>query len=395
MSWSYRALFARTEARTLALSCALGWLSFASYGLAIVLAVQSATGSFAVAGASVAAFSLGSALLAPLRGRFVDRRGPRAVAAFVGPHAAGLGLLVLGCATTDATWLLAGAAAVAGASAPPLIATARAVWPEVTGAELVRTGHAVNAALGDAAQVVGPALTGAVAAVASPVVALGLLIPGAAVGACLLASMQPQGARPPSPRTAHGVLAVLRESRGLQTIVICELAIGASLGALDVAASVVAEDAGATELAAIPLAAFAAGSVAASLWSGSERLARAAAWRYVAGSVAVAALLPLCLLAGSLGGVSLVLVAAGAGYGVLNVALFELIEDVVAADRVVEAFTWLTTWAGAGLAAGAVLAGHLGEHGASSALGAVAVPVAVAAGVAYARRFTLARVVRA
>ena len=55
-----------------------------------------------------------------------------------------------------------------------------------------------------------------------------------------------------------------------------------------------------------------AGSVAASLWSGSGRLRRRAAWRYVAGCFAVAAVLPLCLLTGSLGAVSLVLIAVGA-----------------------------------------------------------------------------------
>ena len=131
MSW-YRALFARRGARTVALSCALGWLSFSSYGLAIVLAVQAATGSFAVAGAAVGAFSAGSALLAPARGRFVDRRGPRAVACFAGPHAAALTLLVAGCAASQRSGLLVAAAALAGASVPPLIATARSLWPEST-----------------------------------------------------------------------------------------------------------------------------------------------------------------------------------------------------------------------------------------------------------------------
>ncbi|MDX6673414.1 MAG: hypothetical protein QOH11_832, partial [Solirubrobacteraceae bacterium] len=90
MSLSYCALFARTGTRAVALSCVLGWLSFAGYGLAIVLAVEAATGSFAVAGGAVAAFSAGSALFAPLRGRFVDRRGPRALAYFAPVHAAGL-----------------------------------------------------------------------------------------------------------------------------------------------------------------------------------------------------------------------------------------------------------------------------------------------------------------
>jgi len=161
---SYRALLARTGARAVAFSCALGWLSFSSYGLAIVLAVQAATGSFAVAGAAVGAFSAGAALLAPVRGRFVDRRGPRAVAVFAAPHAAALALLVLGCAASHSAALLVASAALAGACVPPLIATARSLWPAVAGPQLARAGHALNAVLGDLARVAGPALTGALAA---------------------------------------------------------------------------------------------------------------------------------------------------------------------------------------------------------------------------------------
>src|SRR3954449_1012548 len=105
---TYRALLARPGARALALACGLGWLSFGSYGLAVVLAVHAASGSFAASGAAVAAFSAGSGLLAPVRGRFVDARGPRALGLFAPVHAAGLALLVLGCA---GGW---GSAALAG-----------------------------------------------------------------------------------------------------------------------------------------------------------------------------------------------------------------------------------------------------------------------------------------
>jgi hypothetical protein len=61
----YRALLARGGARPLLLACALGWLAFTSYALAIILAVHAAGHSFGVAGAAVAAFAAGSGLAAP------------------------------------------------------------------------------------------------------------------------------------------------------------------------------------------------------------------------------------------------------------------------------------------------------------------------------------------
>jgi MFS family permease len=180
---SYRALFARPKTRALAAACGLGWLSFSSYGLAIVLAVEAATASFGAAGATVAAFTCGSAVLAPLRGRSVDRRGPRALLLFAPLHAIALVVLVIACASWHNRLALIVSGALAGAATPPLIATARAVWARVTGSELAQAGHALNAALGDVAQVVGPALTAIVAAATSPLVALALLIPGAVGGA--------------------------------------------------------------------------------------------------------------------------------------------------------------------------------------------------------------------
>ena len=57
------------------------------------------------------------------------------------------------------------------------------------------------------------------------------------------------------------------------------------------------------------------------------------------------------------------MLVAGACYGVLNVALFELLDDVVAPDRAVEALTWLTSLQGAGAAVGAAVAGGLGTGG--------------------------------
>jgi hypothetical protein len=147
-----------------------------------------------------------------------------------------------------------------------------------------------------------------------------------------------------------------------------------------------AADEGATELAAVPLVAFAVGSIAASVWSGRESLRLAATSRYLVGCLVVAAVLLLCLVTTSIGGLAVVLAGAGAGYGVLNVALFELLEEVVASDRAVEAFTWLTTWSGLGLAAGAAGAGQLASNRPQDALLLVALPAVAAAVVAGARR---------
>src|SRR3954464_7208411 len=118
---TYRALLARPGARALALACGRGWRSFGSYGLAIVLAVHAASGSFAAAGAAVAAFSAGSGLLAPVRGRLLDARGPRALALVAPVHAGGLALLVLGCVAGWSDPLVVVVAGVAGATCPPLI----------------------------------------------------------------------------------------------------------------------------------------------------------------------------------------------------------------------------------------------------------------------------------
>ncbi len=100
-------------------------------------------------------------------------------------------------------------------------------------------------------------------------------------------------------------------------------------------------------------------------------------------------MLPLCLAAPSLAGITAVLVVAGAGSGLQTVALFELLDDVVVSDRAVEALTWLTTCQGAGLAAGAAGAGQLARGGPSELLLHVVVPGIVAAVVALRRRTTL------
>lgn len=105
--------------------------------------------------------------------------------------------------------------------------------------------------------------------------------------------------------------------------------------------------------AAVPLAAFAVASMGAAWWSG--RAAGAGPRRRLAAGLALLG-----------GGSALALLAApatvavaGAGYGLLTVALLELLDGVAPPHRQVEAFTWLTSAQALGLALGSVSAGAL------------------------------------
>jgi hypothetical protein len=70
-----RIAFAR-EARRLAAGGLVGRFREAGTGLAIVLAVRGAAGSYAVAGTAGAAYLLAAAVSRPAHGRLIDKAGP-------------------------------------------------------------------------------------------------------------------------------------------------------------------------------------------------------------------------------------------------------------------------------------------------------------------------------
>ncbi len=306
----------------------------------------------------------------------MDRHGGAALLLFAGGYTLGLLLLVLGSVEHWRSEFLVLASLLAGMSVPPVIAVARARWPHVAGSDLARAGHAMNALLGEIGAVLGPAVTGGLAALVGPAAAL----------ASLLVSMGlPRHL--PQPGTRAG--GPLRASPGLRTLVISGLPLGLALGALTVAAPALAARHGAAELAALPLASFAAGSALGSLWAGQSTRAGGPARRYVAGFVGLAAVLPACLVAGSVVALAVVLLFAGVGYALVNVGLFELLDEVVPARNAVEALTWLTSAEGVGFAIGGALAGSLAATSLQAGFVVVAIAPGLGAAVAVRRRWTL------
>ena len=138
----------------------LAWLSTGAYAIALVLLVQGATHSYALAGAAEAANLIAGALSGPARGRALDRFGSRVVI----PRVALVRALTLG-----AMWPVAstgsGAAivALAGLAAPALPTAMRRQWQQLLGREDPRLQQAyafeVNAQV--AVFVIGPLLAAA------------------------------------------------------------------------------------------------------------------------------------------------------------------------------------------------------------------------------------------
>lgn len=412
MFMSYRALLARAGAPPLALACALGWLAFDGYSLAVLLAVHAASGSFSEAGAALAAFAAGSGIVAPFRGRLVDRRGPRGLAAFAVGHGLAAASLVVCCTLGVGTPLLLATSALTGALAPPLIATARVIWGSVAG-DLALTAYAMNGVLGDVGQLAGPALAGTAAAVLSPAGGFGVLAGFASAAALFVgiradhllpavtqrdcAQEREPGASESDPCVRASVPGIRRNgsgaltSPGFRTLVVGDVGLALAGGALDVAVTAMCARLATPEWAALPLASAAAGSVLASLWSGTGQLRRTAAWRYLTGCWLAATPLTLLLASASIAEAACAMAASGIGFGLLGVALYELLDDIVPAERSVEAFTWLTAAQAAGVAVGSTLAGQLSRTSTGVTFALVSGAALVTALVVSARHASLTR----
>src|SRR3982750_3268730 len=102
----YAALLRRREVRQILVASIIGRLPIGITGLAILLFVQDATGSFARGGAATACYVIGLASMAPALGRLIDRQGPRFTLLASGLiFPAALGALVLAVNHGARAWL--------------------------------------------------------------------------------------------------------------------------------------------------------------------------------------------------------------------------------------------------------------------------------------------------
>ncbi|HSK55595.1 MAG TPA: MFS transporter [Jiangellales bacterium] len=378
---SYRRLVALAGPRYVVLAF-LARLPMAMSQLGTLLLVSSATGRYAAGGLASGALALGTAVGAPVAGTLADRWGQRPVVAVqsVGAASGLVGIVLLVGAGTAMPAVVTTAAAT-GLLVPQVGPLARVRWPALVrrraggDPRLVSTAFSYESAADEASFVLGPALVGGLVALVDPAVAL-------VVAAVLLATFGTAFALHPTARIAHSV-----QGRGtaggrlltpeLAVLVAAMGGIGVVFGGTQTGLTVLATEAGTPGLAGVVYGLLGVGSAAAGVataWVparfGHER-------RLVASSAAMVLLAAPLLLVQSLAAAAFVVTALGLAVAPAMISAYSTAERLVPGHRAGAAMTLLASGAVVGYAAGAAVAGRLGDLAGSTA--ALVVPIGGAA----------------
>jgi MFS family permease len=299
--------------------------------------------------------------MAPVLGRFADRRGPRIVlfaeAALYPVMLAVLVAVVLGGAPTAA---VLAASAAAGATTPLVSGTVRALWSRVDPA--VRpTAYALDATATELVFVAGPTTVAAVTVLASPAVAVGVAGVLAVAGALGIAMSAAMRAWVPVPGPRTGGLLSTATAPGMPRVLLSGSALMLGFGGLEVAIPAFADDAGSPGLSGVLLAVWSLGSVAGGLWFGarvvSANLPRQYRWLLLGVTIGLA---PLALVS-SPWALGVLLFLGGTAIAPTLTVQNSLVGSIAPAHATTEAFTWLSTVAFGASAIGAAVGGALIE----------------------------------
>ncbi|WP_309225099.1 MFS transporter [Salinispora sp. H7-4] len=340
--------------------------------LALVLTVNHATGSYAVAGGVLAVFGLASSLLAPYRARLIDRHGVhRALLPMAAACAALLGLIAAVAwqpgAPGAAMWVLGTAA---GACAPPLGPFMRTLWRDLVpdDEQLLQRAYSLDTVAEELLYVVGPLLAGALTALAEPALGVALsavlLFGGTAAlaGSPVAASFRGSAAPQPDTGGEQGTAPPRRDVRwwaSLADPVLVTAGLGACLGAFNLLAVAFADRHGAAASVSWVSAALAVSSALGGLLYGAVR------WRLSTHTrlpILAAFLGVFCVLSGQATGmVGLVALAGAVGFLMApTLTTAYLIAGAVDSQaRSTEAGTWVNTAFNTGNAAGSAGIGLL------------------------------------
>jgi MFS family permease len=390
---TYLAVLRARHVRPLVVAALVGRLSFAMGSVALVLFVQHATGSFATAGVVSAAAFLANGLLAPVRGRLVDRYGlrPTLPSLAVGYAAALAGLVVVVSAAPANTLAAAGLAGAAGAAAPPLAASMRALWTTLVGqGPALQTAYALDTALEEALFTFGPLLAGLVAAV-NPTAGLLLAAGLGLAGAAAFAASPVAGAWPARPARRVGWAGAMT-GPGMPVLVASLGAVAVAIGVWELGLLAAARSGGTPAMGGVLVALMALGSALGGLWYGAHRWRRPASQRFlILLGLAVLVCAPMALTP-SLLVLAMVVVAVGAVIAPVTSTANVLAAELAPAGTLTEAATWVTTATNVMVAAGVALAGSLVDRvGVPWTLAAATTSIAVGLLVAVAGRGRLAQ----
>ena len=379
----YAQVWSLPSAPILLLAGFLGRLPVAMVPLALLLLVESRTGSYATAGLATAAYGLATAAVAPLLGRLADRIGPRPVLLVTGLTypAALLGLLAILRADTPDAVILA-AAAVAGTAMPLISSTVRALWIRVSGeGSVLQSAYALDAIAVECVFVLGPVLVAVFVTVTNPAVPVVLAALLAVIGSVAVAVSAP--ARTWQPVPGNRAAGPLRSS-GMRVLLTSTAVVMFGLGCLEVAVPAYADRGGLPEMSGVLLAVWALGSAAGGLWFGARQLQMSLPRQYRWGLLAIAVGFAPLAIVNDPWVLGALLFLGGTAIAPTVSVQNSLVASMAPARATTEAFTWLTTVVFGASALGAAVAGVLVERpeGIALALGLATASAFAAAGIA-------------
>jgi MFS family permease len=355
---SYLALLRVPGCALIYTSGAFARLPVAMLPLAFVLVVREAGGSYAEAGAVVAAYTTAVAVTQPLISRLIDRRGQRRVLlprAFVFPA---LLLLEVWLIHTQAPLLitLVGAAA-AGSTLPPVSSSLRVLLGVIVPSALRYRAYALDAVMAEAIWVASPLVVTLVVAIGDPAVAVAVAAASAGLGTLAFAATRASRSAPITEAHERGARVV---TPPLRWVFCFSTLFAIAWGGLEVSMPIFAEQEGNRDLAGLLLGGVAAGSLVGGLLTGAL-----SAWPPTRRMVIASAVYTTLLFTLLLGDSMVVMVAlaflVGVPLSTAIAAMFTLISEAASAGRETETFAWTTTTFAGGTAIGVQLSGLAGD----------------------------------
>jgi MFS family permease len=372
------------HALPMVLAAFIGRLPLSMVGLGCVLLVAAETGSYGYGGAVAAAGAVTTALAGPVLGRLADSHGQRRVllpvlAVFV---VSGAGFL----AAVKEDWpgffvfLFAG---IAGACIPPVSSMIRVRWTYLLrGSHRLPTALAMESVVDEFVFIVGPVLVTFLSTTGHATSGVVTAFTLATVGALLFAA-QTRTEPPPGGHESRNGPSAMR-TPGLRVLFVVGAAVGAILGTLEIALVAFADEENAMALSGVLIAGLAVGSMASGIGWGAVHWNHPLRHRLAVVLVLLTVLtLPLLAIDDVWVMVPFVVIA-GIAVSPSLISSFTLAELLVPRSAVTEAFTWIGTALGLGVAVGASVAGKIVDVWGANASFLVAVVAAAVAAVVVA-----------
>lgn len=355
----YIALLREPELRRTFAASVLGRLPIGVSGLAILLLVQGASGSFARGGAAAACYVVGLAAVAPGLGRAIDRYGPHRILLASGLLFPASLIALIAAVEAQAALPALAFAAMAGAAFPPISVCVRTYFRRRLGDDpLLAAAYSVESVLIEIIFIAGPMLVALFVAFMTAAAAVYFAAACGFAGTLLFLRTPALRAWHIEQRTTSSLLGALGEAR-FPTLVGVVLLFSSAFGFLEIGVTAYAAEKSDVALAGVLLGIISTGSAFGGLAYGSRP------WHFPLARQFAMALALMALGLGVLAlrwePVSFALWGALAGIAMAPALIVQsmLAAKMARAEHATEAFTWTTSallaGVGVGLAAGGAL----------------------------------------